>query len=437
MGCSTCSSNKNSTNGVSTPAGCKSNGNCGTSGCGILESFDWLSNVYYDDHIVIHEYIEVKFKGTRKEYYLNNHNLELYGGDFVIVNPYSGFGFDLGIVSLTGPLVKLQMIKNRVKIDALNSVLRLANDNEIQKYEELKQSEHQTMVVAKRISQSLNLNMKISDAEFQADRAKVTFYYTAEGRVDFRELIRLLSKEFKTKIEMRQIGMRQEAGRLGGIGSCGRTLCCSTWLTDFTSVPTSAAKYQNLFLNPLKLAGQCGRLKCCLNFELDTYMEALKDFPNNKTIINTNKGRATVEKLDILKGIIWFALADVETPTKLIPISLAKVKEMIELNKQGKVIEDFVDDELNDTAALDIPEFRNVLEEENFDRFDKKRRSQSKNRKPQYPLKAPNKPQSNTTQKNTSQPPQSQVAKPNPNPNKKKKNYRKKPRNNDNEGKKE
>lgn len=329
---------------------------------------------------VRHSVIEVKFKGTRKEYYKNPYQHELETGDPVTVESATG-GWDVGYVSLTGELVKLQMRKYKVdeKSDMMKKVLRRSSDADMLRYEEGKGLEQETMIKARQCAYGLNLQMKISDVEYQGDRTKATFFYTAEGRVDFRELIKTLAKEFKIKVEMRQIGLRQEAGRLGGIGSCGRELCCSTWLTDFHSVPTTAARYQNLFLNPLKLSGQCGRLKCCLNYELDIYVEALKEFPDENIVIKTEKGIGRVEKMDILKRLVWFRYMD-DPGGRFYPLELPKVKKLLEMNAEGILPSDLEEYQSETEIPIKEVEFKDTVGEERLDRFDRNRNNKKKKR---------------------------------------------------------
>jgi len=269
MECQSCSSGKG------TPKGCGSNGSCGTSGCNKLEVYDWLGNMELPSGQPQFDMIEVQFKSTRKGFFRRG-VINVIKGDVVAVEANSGH--DIGVVSLTGELVRMQMKKKKVltNSDSIRKIYRKAQQADLDKWIKARELEHPTMIKARKFAGELDLNMKISDVEYQADNTKATFYYTAEDRVDFRELIKKMADEFKIRVEMKQIGVRQEAGRLGGIGSCGRELCCSTWLTDFRSVSTSAARYQQLALNPAKLAGQCGKLKCCLNYELDSYLDALK-----------------------------------------------------------------------------------------------------------------------------------------------------------------
>lgn len=289
--------------------------------------------------------VEVRFKGSRKEFFRNEPNLDLKENDIIAVegNP----GHDIGVVSMAGELVKLQLRKKGIKEndESIKKIYRMARPADIEKWEEAKAAEEKTMYRARTIALHLKLSMKLSDVEFQGDMKKATFYYTADERVDFRELIKKLAEEFKVRIEMRQIGMRQEASRLGGIGSCGRELCCSTWLTDFKSVSTGAARYQNLALNPLKLAGQCGKLKCCLNYELDSYMDAIKDLPDSHINLHTEKGVAIHRKTDIFKRIMWYSYSNEMSRANdesiqfresedWVPMPTDRVKEIIALNKR-------------------------------------------------------------------------------------------------------
>lgn len=377
MGCAGCSVKDS----VGLPMGCKNNGTCQTGGCGSkMDVYDWLSNIYVSEQTYHRPpIIEVKFKGTRKEYYKNTFNHELETGDPVVVESSTG-GWDLGYISLTGELVKLQMRKYKIdeNSDMMKKALRRATEMDMRRYEEGKGLEQETMIKARQIAYGFGLQMKISDVEYQGDRTKATFFYTAEGRVDFRELIKNLAHSFKIKVEMRQIGLRQEAGRLGGIGSCGRELCCSTWLTDFHSVPTTAARYQNLFLNPLKLSGQCGRLKCCLNYELDTYVEAIREFPNDNVILKTAKGDCRIDKTDILKKIIWMKYID-DPSGRLFPLELEKFNELMALNKDGVLpteLEEHISE--SETPVKDELEFKDTVGEERLDRFDQKRNNNRK-----------------------------------------------------------
>ncbi|MBC8048192.1 MAG: hypothetical protein H7Y00_15440 [Fimbriimonadaceae bacterium] len=311
------------------PQGCGSHGNCATGGCNRLNTFDWLSHipVPLDQQFHIHE---ISFKnGVRKGFFANKNKLDIMTGDMVCVE--SDSGYDVGRITLSGELVKLQMKKRKADLNAeYLKILRMAHDNDLQKLMEGRAMEGATMLKARVYARELKLEMKIGDVEYQGDKKKATFYYIADGRVDYRELIKIFAREFKVKIEMRQIGARQEAGKIGGIGSCGRELCCSTWLQDFKSVSTNAARYQNLSINQSKLSGQCGRLKCCLNYELDTYMDALQAFPENSDILRTEKGDAHLIKRDIFKQrmVYEFPLGG-----KQYPLPLEKVNEILAMNK--------------------------------------------------------------------------------------------------------
>ncbi len=330
-----------------------------------MNVFDWLSDLDVPQFQRFHV-VEVKFKGGRKEYLRNANQLLLHTGDSVMVESTSGI--HLGVVSLQGELVRLQMLKKSIKDDdQLKSIIRMATDKDIEKHEQAMARDLPTMYRGRQIIGDLKINMKLSDVEFQSDGTKAVFYYSSDDRVDFRELIKILATEFKIRVEMKQISLRQEAGRLGGIGICGRELCCSTWLTDFKNVTTSAARYQNLSLNPVKLSGQCGRLKCCLNYELETYMDALKSIPTIEGRIKTKKGDAVLQKTDIFKRMMWFGIVGEESIW--IPVSCDRVKEIIDLNKQGIIPESFEDLNPDKPIAekLSLSELNSDL-----DRMDKK-----------------------------------------------------------------
>ncbi|MFN4147686.1 MAG: stage 0 sporulation family protein [Runella sp.] len=333
MGCKSCTTGGcgSRTKGEKT-AGCQNNGACGTGGCNKMNVFDWLS----DMDVPMQErfdVVEVKFKGGRKEYFRNTNQLDLHTGDYVVCEMPSGY--HIGAVSLQGDLVRLQMIKRKIpNDDSLKSIFRIATERDLEKHQQSIERDLTTMYRAREIAKNIKLNMKLSDVEFQSDNTKATFYYSADERVDFRELIKVLAAEFKVRIEMRQISLRQEAGRLGGLGACGRELCCSTWLTDFKNITTSAARYQNLSLNPTKLSGQCGRLKCCLNYELETYIDALKDIPHVDAPLQTQKGRAFLQKTDIFKKIMWFGYENDSSMWH--PIGIEQVKKILDLNAKGQ-----------------------------------------------------------------------------------------------------
>ena len=318
------------TGGTGKVSGCQNNGTCGTGGCNRLNSFDWLSDMEVPSAQRF-DVVEVRFKNGRKEFFRNTENLQLHTGDAVVIEVPNGH--HIGYVALQGELVRLQMMKKNVPNNSeIKKIYRIAHTKDLERFDEVRKKEQPAIFRGREIIQRYKLQMKLSDVEYQADNTKATFYYSAEDRVDFRELIKTLASEFKTRIEMRQISLRQEAGRLGGIGVCGRELCCSTWLTDFKNVATSAARYQNLSLNPSKLSGQCGRLKCCLNYELETYMEALKDIPKLETPLQTQRGDAALQKTDIFRRIMWFGYRDENT---WYPLSADRVAQIIEQNKKG------------------------------------------------------------------------------------------------------
>ena len=328
MSCTSCST---ATGGK--PGGCKSNGGCSTGGCNRMNTHDWLRNLPIADMDSACKVIEVSFnQGTRKDFFRNPTLQPFDKGELIAVEGVSGF--DVGQVSLTGEIVRLQMKKRGVKEDnpEMKKALRIATDRDIDILKQNKAREPEAVIRSRAIARQLKLDMKISQVEMQADGRKATFFYIADGRVDFRELIKVYASEFKVKVEMRQIGARQEAGKVGGIGSCGRELCCSTWLTDFSSVNTTAARYQNLSINQTKLSGQCGRLKCCLNYELDTYLDALQHFPDNCDVLQVAKGNAFLIKKDIFKNLMWYTLPD---SNKQYPLSLERVQKIKTLNQQG------------------------------------------------------------------------------------------------------
>ena len=325
MGCTTCGTGK--------PNGCKSNGGCSSGGCNRLNTHDWLSNLPIADIDSSCKIVEVSFnQGSRIDFYRNNTLQFFTKGDIIAVEGINGF--DVGTVNLTGELVRIQLKKKRIDENTsdFKRILRLATDNDIIKWKETKSREREVLIRSRAIARQLNVDLKMTEVEIQADARKATFYYIADERVDFRELIRHYANEFKVKVEMKQIGARQEAGKIGGIGSCGRELCCSTWLTDFKSVNTNAARYQNLSINQTKLSGQCGRLKCCLNYELDTYLDALQYFPDDADVIEVAKGRAFLVKKDIFRNLMWYSMAD---STKHYPLTIETVKKIKEENKQG------------------------------------------------------------------------------------------------------
>lgn len=374
MGCDNCSSS-----GGCAPAGCQSNGSCMTNGCNKLDVYDWLSHMDMPANYTPFNIVEVRFKGSRKDFYLNEDQLYLEMGEPVAVETANG-GYDIGHVSLTGELVRLQLKKSKLSAEKVERrIYRKATQADLDKYELAKDLEWETMHRARKLALSLGLSMKLSDVDYQGDKTKATFYYTAEGRVDFRELIKKMAEAFRIRIEMRQIGMRQEASRLGGIGSCGRELCCSTWLTDFKTVSTAAARYQNLSLNTLKLAGQCGKLKCCLNYELDTYMDALKDIPNDIDRLETVRGVARLQKTDIFKRMMWFSYQGDEN---WISLDIDEVKRIAAENKEGVISEDIVQvvEESIEEVKPAIYDYENVVGQDSLTRLDEKNKKKKKSR---------------------------------------------------------
>jgi len=378
MSCNNCSTEKN---GI--PKGCKSNGNCGdglTCGSGSkLAVFDWLANMTLACGEKPFDIFEIRFKNGRKHFFKNTENLTLCMGDIVAVegNP----GHDIGIVSLSGELVKVQMKKKKIPLDSedIKKIYRKASQRDIDVWQAAREREPGTQRRGREIISRLGLKMKLSDVEYQGDGNKATFYYTADERVDFRQLIRDLASAFSIRVEMKQVGMRQEAARLGGIGSCGRELCCSTWLTDFRKVNTAAARYQQLSLNPLKLSGQCGKLKCCLNFELDTYLDALKDFPKQDIVLQTEKGPAVFVKMDIFKKILWYTYK--EERSKWFQLTLEQVLEIIELNKNGEKGMPLEEYESETTVVKEVS-FEDAVGQDSLTRFDTPKKSnRNRNRK--------------------------------------------------------
>ena len=372
MGCSSCSTGKDGQ-----PKGCKNNGTCGTDGCNKLTVFDWLSNMSLPNGERPFDYVEVRFKNSRKEFFKNTENLSLSIGDVVATQAQAGH--DIGMVTLTGELVRVQMKRKKVdpSKEELPKIYRKATQKDIDIWQKCRDREEEIKKRSREIAIILKLQMKISDVEFQGDGSKATFYYTAEDRVDFRQLIKDMAKAFGIRIEMRQIGYRQEAQRLGGIGSCGRELCCSTWLSDFRSVSTSAARYQQLSLNPQKLAGQCGKLKCCLNYELDVYLDALKDFPAQDTKLFTEKGLAFCQKTDIFKELLWFSYKD--EPANWHVLSKDQVNEIIEKNKKKEKVpslEIYAVDNIDEDKVV----FENVVGQDSLTRFDRPNKKSKGNR---------------------------------------------------------
>lgn len=357
--------------GTKSANGCSSVDTCGNSYK--LSVFDWLSNI--NNPSSSNDFVEVRFKNERKAFYKNDNKLSLHIGSIVTVE--SSPGHDVGVVSLTGELVKIQMKKKGVSQETLPKIYRISNPKDVETWQKSQQREETVKKEARQIAKFLGLQMKISDVEFQGDGLKATFFYTAESRVDFRKLIKEYATAFRTKIDMKQIGFRQEAAKIGGIGSCGRELCCSTWLTDFRSVNTNSARYQQLSINPQKLAGQCGKLKCCLNFELDSYLDALSDFPSSSTNLNTEKGKAYCIKIDVFKRKMWFTYAG--NSVTWYDLDVDEVNKMIAKNKKGEKcqpLEDAKVEVFNPMLSVDL------IEENKVDRFEKKKPRNRKKRPP-------------------------------------------------------
>ncbi|MBS1755293.1 MAG: hypothetical protein KF741_01260 [Ferruginibacter sp.] len=387
MGCGSCGTSKNGA-----PSGCQSHGNCASGGCNRMNVHDWLANLPFSDPESGCRIIEVSFNnGSRKDFFRNT-TLHYYEkGDMVAVEGVNGF--DVGMVNLTGELVRLQLKKHRVdeKSPDIKKVLRRASETDIAKMLESKAREAQVLIRSRAIARQLKLELKMAEVEVQADSRKATFFYIADDRVDFRELIKLYANEFKLKVEMRQIGARQEAGKVGGIGSCGRELCCSSWLTDFKSVNTNAARYQNLSINQAKLSGQCGRLKCCLNYELDTYMDALQFFPNDADVIEMEKSRAFLVKKDIFRNLMWYTLPD---SNKQYPLTIERVKKIKELNKQGIRPQDLEPVEVVSNKPKEIePTYADVVGQISLKSLEKTSRKRREKEKAASQQKSKNRPQ--------------------------------------------
>lgn len=412
MGCASCSAGGcgvSSADNNSNPSGCKGEGSCG---CNKMNTYDWLSDIKLPEYNAF-DIVEVSFKnGARKGFYVNQSFVQAETGDNVVVE--SGNGYDVGTITLSGELVRLQMKKKKVsKSQVLPNIIRRANERDFERLIEARAMEQESMVKARVISRTLKLDMKIGDVEFQGDKRKATFYYTADGRVDFRELIKQFAKEFKVKIEMRQIGARQESARIGGLGSCGRELCCSTWLTDFKSVSTAAARYQNLAINQAKLSGQCGRLKCCLNYELDTYMDALTDFPKKADVLLTEAGKATLVKTDIFKRTMYYQYRDGKN-TKFYPLEVERVKAILALNADGKKPIELMAVGFEPLEpVVEEPDYRavnDVLELAPMEKRKRKRKSRNGKTMPEQATTA--KPEGRTTTNRTTKKPQPQGQKP-------------------------
>lgn len=413
-GCKTSGDSSHSC-GTKSASGCENVNTCGNSYK--LSVFDWLSDIS-NPATSQTDFVEVRFKNDRKCFYKNVHNLPLHIGSVVTVE--SSPGHDIGVVSLTGELVKIQMKKKHFSEDNPLKIYRLANQKDIEIWQQSRAKEESVKIQARKIAYALNLSMKITDVEYQGDGAKVTFYYTSETRVDFRQLIKEYAAAFRTKIDMKQIGFRQEAAKVGGIGSCGRELCCSTWLTDFRSVNTNAARYQQLSINPQKLAGQCGKLKCCLNYELDSYLDALSDFPPSSSVIDTEKGRAFCIKIDVFKKKMWFAYAD--RSMAWYDLDVADVKKLLAQNKRGEKTQPLEDLQKQEFPVKSV----DLIQENNVDRFERKNRNPGKDQnrrkntsaKPQQSTKNQNRPpkkeqdHKKSPEKGTAETPKSQNQQP-------------------------
>jgi len=375
MACGSCGTS-------STPGGCKSHGSCASGSCNRMNVHDWLANLPFSDPESGCRIIEVSFNnGSRKDYFKNTTTHFFEKGDMIALEGVSGF--DVGSVNMTGELVRLQLKKNNIKEESpdIKRVLRRANENDLGKLRETKAREKEVMIRSRAIARQLNLEMKVAEVEIQADGRKATFFYIADDRVDFRELIKIYAGEFKVKVEMKQIGARQEAGKVGGIGSCGRELCCSTWLTDFKSVNTNAARYQNLSINQTKLSGQCGRLKCCLNYELDTYLDALQQFPDNCDSIEIARGRAYLVKKDIFRNLMWYTLPD---SNKQYPLTLERVKKIKSLNQQGIKPDELEPVEVMSKKPVDIePTYADVVGQISLQSLEKTSRKRRDNERGQ------------------------------------------------------
>ncbi|MBK9270548.1 MAG: hypothetical protein IPM48_03035 [Saprospiraceae bacterium] len=358
MGCSGCSTGKNGS-----PAGCGDKGHCASGGCNKLNTYDWLTALDIEDPTGS-DLAEVSFKnGARKTFYKTGGKHYFTTGDLVVVDTGSG-GYDVGRISLMGDLVKLQMKKKNFKQDRISfDILRKANPRDIERMQEARSMEKAALVKARVISRNLGLDMKLGDVEYQADLRKATFFYTADGWIDFRELVKQYVKEFRVKVEMRQIGSRQESARIGGIGSCGRELCCSTWLTDFKSVNTTAARYQNIAINQSKLSGQCGRLKCCLNYELDLYIEELEKYPSDVERLKAKNGVASLVKIDIFKGVVYYLYEPKKGRSMVMPLEPDEVRRIKAMNDRGEYPDDIIAAEDNNTVVKPEDQFVDVTGE--------------------------------------------------------------------------
>ena len=377
MSCASCTRNE-----IGTPKGCKNNGTCGTDSCNKLTVFDWLGNMQPLKSVRTLNTVEVRFKNGRKKFYTLPDRVKVVVGDPVITEVENGY--DLGLVSLTGDLVIFQMKKKKIELesDQVSKILRKASQQEIDIWHSLRNKESQIQKRARELAIALGLQMKISDVEYQADGKKATFYYTADSRVDFRQLIKDMAKTFSTRIEMRQIGLREEASRLGGIGSCGRELCCSTWLTDYRTVSTSSARYQQLSLNPINLSGQCGKLKCCLNYELEAYRAALEIFPKSGVKLETEKGIGIFQKMDIFKEYLWYTYkGEWMNWHKLSLSSVLAIIKKNDNNEKVSSLEEYIDNSKSLSDKKLEPNFENDIGQDSLTRFDLMQKMKNKRRK--------------------------------------------------------
>jgi len=379
-----CGSGACGTSKDGSPGGCQSHGSCASGSCNRMNVHDWLANLPFSDPESNCRVIEVSFNnGSRKDFFRNITLQHFEKGDMIAVEGVSGF--DVGMVNITGELVRLQLKKHKTdeKSPDIKKVLRRASETDLAKMKETKAREAHVLIRSRAMARQLKLELKMAEVEIQADGRKATFFYIADDRVDFRELIKLYAGEFKVKVEMRQIGARQEAGKVGGIGSCGRELCCSSWLTDFKSVNTNAARYQNLSINQTKLSGQCGRLKCCLNYELDTYMDALQYFPDDADMIEVARSRAFLVKKDIFRNLMWYTLPD---SNKQYPLTIERVKKIKELNRQGIKPEELEPAEVIIGKPKEIePVYADVVGQislKSLEKTSRKRRDQERNQNP-------------------------------------------------------
>ena len=423
MSCTSCGQQSDT---LTLPTGCHVNGSTATLSCDKLSVFDWLGNMSLPNNQKPFDVYEVRFKNGRKDYFRNVNDLALSPGEAIAVE--SSPGHDIGTISLSGELVKMQLAKRKIAQDSedIKKIYRKATQKDIDIWQKSREKEAHTQREGRLILGRLGLKMKLSDVEYQGDGKKATFYYTADSRIDFRQLIRDLAAAFKIRIEMKQVDLRHEAARLGGIGSCGRELCCSTWLTDFRRVNTQAARYQQLSLSPHKLQGQCGRLKCCLNFELDLYLDALKAFPNTKKRLKTQKGDAKFIKMDIFKGLLWYAYVDSDD-FKWYQLTTEQVHEVIESNREGEKAVSL--SELEIVEEVKSVSFEDAVGEDSLTRFDKPKNNRRKNSR-RNDKQARNKKSNNRRNQNNKNLNQKNQKKSNPNQNKNKANFKNKTRKN-------